>query len=221
MIQSNDVENLSLSPFSRIEQNTIIAGPNIFQRHVDDRERPCLPLQQTQIPMVRQLTAEEEKILHHFVPNELKLRWANFFSPSVPVLEQGQMSSPEYFEDLVLKSTAIESLTHVGNDTNDDDDTEVSSLPINDDNTRVSSLPLYQKNGSGKVLMPQTIGPSEGLGLSLRVLSNMVGTHLEMQLQHETRMILEQKTTSSEQIERLSGTMRDYGAYLLRGIRWL
>lgn len=217
MIQSNDIENLSLSPFSRIKQNTIIARPNIFQRHVDDREPPCLPLQQMQIPMERQLTAEEEKILHHCVPYERKLSWVKFFSPSVPVLEQGRMSSPEYFEDLVLKSTAIESLTHVGNDTID----EVSSLPINDDNTRVSSLPLYQKNGSGKVLMPQTIGPSEGLGLSLRVLSNMVGTHLEMQLQHETRMILEQKTTSSEQIERLSGTMRDYGAYLLRGIRWI
>lgn len=208
MIQSNDIENLSLSPFSRIKQNTIIARPNIFQRHVDDRERPCLPLQQTQIPMERQLTAEEEKILHHCFPNEEELRWVKFFSPSVPVLEQGRMSSPEYFEDLVLKSTAIESLTNVGNEFIDDHD------------TRVSSLPLYQKNGSGKVLMPQTIGPSEGLGLSLRVLSNMVGTHLEMQLQHETRMILEQKTTSSEQIERLSGMMRDYGAYLLRGIRW-
>ena len=182
--------------------------------------------------MERQLTAEEEKILHHCFPNERDLNWVKFFSPSVPVLEQGRMSSPEYFEDLVLKSTAIESLTHVGNERNDtiikvsylpinEDHTRVSSLPINDDNTRVSSLPLYQNNGSGKVLMPQTIGPSEGLGLSLRVLSNMVGTHLEMQLQHETRMILEQKTTSSEQIERLSGTMRDYGAYLLREIRWI
>ena len=52
----------------------------------------------------------------------------------------------------------------------------------------------------------------------LRVLSNIVRTHLE-QMQQEVRMILEQKTTSSEQIERISGTTRAYGAYLIPGIR--
>lgn len=153
--------------------------------------------------MERQLAAEEERILHLSFPNERAMRWPRFRSPKVPVLEQGQMSSPEYYKSLVSKSAAIESLTHAEND--DDDE--------------VPSFPLYQNNGSGKALMPQTPGSSEGLGLSLRVLSNIVGTHLEMQMQHETRMILEQKTTSSEQIERISGTMRDYGACLIPGTR--
>ena len=161
--------------------------------------------------MERQLTSEEEKILHHLFPDEETLQWPTFLSPKVPVLEQGRISSPNYFEDLVSKTTAIESLTHVTPNPRLRYRTKFLS-PIDDD---TSSLPLYQENGNGKVLMPQTIGSSEGLGMSLRVLSNMVGTHLEMQMQHETRMILEQKTTSSEQIARISGTMRDYGTYLI------
>ena len=155
--------------------------------------------------MERQLTTEEEEIFHRLFPDEEELAFASFFSPSVPALERGRLSSPEYFETLVLKSTAIESLTHVKifarRDDNEDDDL---------------SLPLYQATGSGNSLILQTVvGSSQGVGLSLRVLSNMVGTHLEMQLQHETRKILEQKTTCSEQMERISRMMGDYGAYLL------
>ena len=66
--------------------------------------------------------------------------------------------------------------------------------------------------------MPQEIDSTEGLTLSLQVFSSMVGAHMELQLQHETRMIVEQRTNL-----RADGAHRqhdeDYGAYSLTRTR--
>ena len=63
-------------------------------------------------------------------------------------------------------------------------------------------------NGSGEVLMPPEIDSMQGLTLSLQVFSSMVGAHLELQLQRETRMIVEQRTISCEQVECLGNMMK-------------
>ena len=156
---------------------------------------------ETQISTKRQLTSEENETLQSLFPNEQALSRAGLSTTYFFLLEQNRISSPECFKDLVSKAKDIDNFPRVYHRDSDENEGSVS---------------LHTSNGSGELLMSPDIDSMEGKGLSFRILGRVVMAHLEVQLQHETRMILEQRTTSNEQIERISNMMREYGAYPIR-----
>ena len=129
---------------------------------------------ETQDPIKRQLTSEENETLRSLFPNEKAMSQAGISTTYSHHLEQNRISSPEYFKDLVSKATDIGNVPRVYRKGSEEDE---------------GSVPLYTSNGSGEVLMPPQIDSIEGKGLSVHILSRVVMAHLGVQLQHETRMI--------------------------------
>lgn len=150
----------------------------------------------TAIEDERQLTPEENETFQRLFPDEAALKHRTHRQGLV-ILDQKQICSPEYYKDLVLKCTSKEVLPWICCCDLDGDE---------------GSISLFRFNARGELLMPMRYNSAEGRALSLFVLNRLVGVHLDIKLQHETRMIVEQKTTSSEQMKRIGSLLEEYGA---------
>ena len=68
--------------------------------------------------------------------------------------------------------------------------------------------------------MPPVINSTECLGLSPRVSISSMEAHFEVRLQHEIKVVVEQKTTFREQMGRIGNMMRKNGVYSLPRTGW-
>lgn len=144
----------------------------------------------------RQLTPSEKETLHRLFPRKVSLNYAYFKSPGSTELFQHSISSPEYFKELVSRCTSPDNLTQIWKD----------------EWSPEESLPLFGYDINGELAMESSDRPGESLALSLIMLLNLAESHLEMQLLHESSSVVEQKTTSTEQLNRITYLLRDYGA---------
>lgn len=106
--------------------------------------------------------------------------------------------SPEYFKDLVLRFTSSKNLAQIGVDQN------------NETTGDTETIPLYQSNGEGEVELNDTAS-GEGIALAMRILPAMVGLHVHVRLQQELSSILDRKSTSNEQLERVGALLDQHG----------
>lgn len=143
----------------------------------------------------RQIAASEKETLQRLFPREEALDNAYFKGPGPPYLMEQSTASPDYYKDLVTICTSPANLTKFSRGW-----------------VSAESLPLFESNSDGELVVDSRNSPAENLALTLTLLLNVAQSHFELQLQHESRSILEQKTTSNEQLERISRLLRDYGA---------
>lgn len=112
------------------------------------------------------------------------------------------ISSPNYFESLVIIFTATRNLPRIG--------------PVDtvwDDN---NSIPLYGFTSKNGIIQPgDNISnvSREGATLATRVLPQMTEFHLFARLQHGLHLMVVQKATSSEQMERVISSLMQYGEF--------
>ena len=110
-----------------------------------------------------------------------------------------QLSTPAYFERLFtmsVDSTCLPSICDI-------EDRETGTVPI------------YECNATREVVLPVDQWAPEGLALSLRILPRMLTAHLSTRLQHELRLMMEVKTTSEEQVNRVASLLDRYSKFSL------
>ncbi|KAL8715700.1 MAG: hypothetical protein Q9220_000367 [cf. Caloplaca sp. 1 TL-2023] len=116
------------------------------------------------------------------------------FTPEAP--ENMVQSSPGYFEELVRGCT------------------QTDALAVGFGNPFLGAkLPLLDYDVEGSPQLPSITMPflsEHNAALCAFILSHLTRTHLQWQLQYETNLILERRTTSEEQIERVRNLLRSY-----------
>ncbi|KAL8721408.1 MAG: hypothetical protein Q9181_007711 [Wetmoreana brouardii] len=150
----------------------------------------------------RELTDQERETFYRLFPNakageNLELKDYHYRLK----FDDRQTLDARYFESLVSLLTSAENLPRFGLPSDNDD----ANPGVN-----VETIPLYGVGADGRVLQPKGYTSGEGMVLAYRVLSNMSLFHSTSRLQHELRMMLDQKTTSNEQMERVHSILVQY-----------
>ncbi|KAL8860977.1 MAG: hypothetical protein Q9178_002490 [Gyalolechia marmorata] len=152
----------------------------------------------------RQLTEEEKRTFLALFPDQDSAGRIVYDTCNWELLDELSVSSPipspHYFQALVSKCTLADSLGRF------------SRKGVMEHGEGKGFINLFGQDKDDELLMPSAEDSIGRLALSLCVLSNLLRVHLTQQLQHETRLILEQKTTSTQQMDRIRGLVADYGA---------
>lgn len=146
------------------------------------------------IAHVRDLTVQEIETLRRLFENEDYLDQAQLHRRRHIDVSGLDILSPTYFEHLVSRCTANENLPQFGRKS-----------------YHHSTIPIHGSDVDGKASVPKDCMSVEGFPLAMRVLPSMLELHLRARLQHEMGLILDRKTTSTEQMKRIQSLLKQYG----------
>ena len=117
----------------------------------------------------------------------------------------GWVYNKEYFKDLVQRSTDVETLPPFNLEREDSDLGNVDEKA-----NLYRPIRLYESaRRNGQITTGDVIGKDEGFALSFRILSKLILRHQKEELKLEMASILEEKSTSQEQITRIRSLLKD------------
>ncbi len=115
--------------------------------------------------------------------------------------------SPGYFEHRVQAYTNVESFVRIHPSTEDSTVDESTDEDQNDS----GSVPLFRRTNQSGQLESIDFNADRGLPMALRISMSIVLNHLNARIQREISNLVDKKTTTSEQVERIRSLLEQYG----------